>query len=226
MNNQKILVKFPTKSRAVQFLKTLEGWINKASDNSNIHYLISIDIDDKTMTNDVVEKAKSLAPNITVIKGLSANKIQACNRDIEEVKNWDIVILISDDMFCEAKGWDDIIRRDMAAKYPDTDGALWYYDGYQDRICTMSILGHKYYERLGYIYHPSYSSLFCDNEHTIVAGKLVGMKMKAVVIAKHQHPLWGGKCAMDELYKYNEGLHSIDKANYEKRLAINFGLTD
>jgi hypothetical protein len=218
----KILVKFPTRSRPEQFLKTLAEYYNKAKDNKNIEYLISYDLDDSKMTPNVIAKAKSLGGNIKMIGGHSKSKIHACNRDVEKARDWDIVLLVSDDMFIQVDEWDEILRYNMLKNYPDTDGCLWFNDSHQIRICTLTCMGKKYYERFNYLYHPSYKSLWCDNEFTEVAQKLGKMTYVNLKLVNHQHPCWGRKMQMDDLYRINEGFFKIDAENYNKRKAKNF----
>jgi hypothetical protein len=75
------------------------------------------------------------------------------------ISDWDILVVMSDDMVCVTHGWDDIIRQDMNENFPDTDGVLHYNDGNQKaNVMTMSIIGRKYYKRDGYIYNPEYQS--------------------------------------------------------------------
>ncbi len=218
----KILVKFPTRSRPDQFLKTLSEWYNKAKDNSQIDYIISYDKDDSKMTPSIIAKANSFGKNIKMVAGLSKSKIDACNRDINKPYKWDIIILISDDMFVQVNGWDEILRENMKKFYPDTDGCLWFNDSHQNRICTLSCMGRKYYERFNYLYHPSYKSLWCDNEFTDVANKLHRMTYINMKLVNHQHPCWGRAVPNDDLYRLNEGFFRIDAANYQRRKAVNF----
>lgn len=218
----KILVKFPTRSRPEQFLKTLSEWYSKAKDNSNIEYLISYDIDDSKMNQGVLSRAKNIGPQIKLVGGVSSSKIHACNRDMDKAGNWDIVLLISDDMFVQVNGWDEIIRDNMGKKYPDTDGCLWFNDGHQDRICTLSCIGRRYYDRFNYLYHPSYKSLWCDNEFTDVAQGLNKITYSTLVIANHAHPCWGKKMKFDDLYRHNESFFKSDSEIYRLRKATNF----
>jgi len=67
---------------------------------------------------------------------------------------WDIVVVVSDDQIPQGNGWDKIISDDMCENFPDTNGNLWYSDGYQPRINTQCIIGRKLYDYYGYIYHP------------------------------------------------------------------------
>lgn len=214
----KLLIKYPSRNRPYIFLNTLKKYIDKAVDLSKIEFLISIDEDDESMNHEVLDAVFALKADITIHKGKGISKIEACNRDIEKAKSkWDIVVLVSDDMECTADGWDEKIRRDMAKFYPDTDGCLWYHDGAQNFICTLSIIGRKYYDQFNYIYHPSYKSFFCDNEFTEIARNQNKIRSIPQMIVKHQHPSWGGKMQHDELYKKNDRFWSEDETNYHKR---------
>jgi len=175
------------------------------------------------MGNDIIDSAYMLDADITFYKGKGISKIEACNRDIEKAKsNWDIVLLVSDDMECIAQGWDDRIISDMQRNFPDTDGCLWYHDGAQQFICTLSCIGRKYYDRFGFIYHPSYKSFFCDNEFTDIAVKDKKINVIPRMIIKHQHPSWDGNMPDDELYRKNNKYWVEDEMNYHKRKSNGF----
>lgn len=214
----RILVKFPSRERPKQFLKVLNLLDEKAHDKNNINYLITLDSDDPTMAN--IESQIDVN-NVTISRGKSDSKIHACNRDMI-IGGWDIVILMSDDMVPVTDGWDSIIRGDMTKYYPDTDGVLWYDDGYQQRICTLCVMGKKYYDRTEYIYNPDYHSLFCDNEFTEVAIGLDKVKAFTTVLFKHEHFANNSKVKRDKLYDRNEALFNIDKQTYERRKASGF----
>jgi hypothetical protein len=220
----KIAVAFPTRTRPDTFLKMLDDYVQSSGNPDNVHYIVVHDDDDVTMTPGVLALARQSTKNITFVGGLSMNKIHACNRGIREYKcDWDILVLASDDMMPVAVNWHEVIIETMKVAYPDTDGCVWFSDGHQDRICTMSIIGRKYYERFGYIYHPSYISLWCDNEFTEVAMLLNRMSRHREVLFKHLHPMWTGEHSkMDALYHANEAYFKTDRANYTRRKATNF----
>ena len=221
-----LLVKYPTRARPQQFLATLRGWIEAACDLKDITFLCNYDEDDETMNLTVVEAALAINPSAHVIMqhGVNASKIAAFNNHMAEVQEWDVVLALSDDMFCRRKDWDMEIRNRMTFHFPDTNGCLWFHDGTKQRvICTMSCVGRKYYElHGGYIYHPSYRSFFCDNEFSDVArmaGKLVFIEHG---ISSHEHPAWLGGMKPDALYRRNNIHWQSDKLNYERRKAAGF----
>jgi len=222
----KILIKFPTRGRPDKFFAVLERYIAMADDVSKIAFLITADEDDATMNNpSVIEKLEKVKKKYKLAYnfGHSKTKIQAVNADMEKVSGWDIVLLASDDMIPVFKGYDSIIRDDMKEYFRDTDGVLWYNDGGQNNINTLCILGKKYYDRFGYIYHPDYISLWCDNEFTDVSRILNRVYKSDKIIIEHQHPVYQ-KTTYDELYVKNESYYNVDHETYDKRSAIGFDL--
>lgn len=222
MTKLKLLVKFPTRERGQKFLSTLKGYIDKATDNENIIYLISIDSNDLSMSDTVQQTAKSYHNNVVFFTGNSKSKVHACNRDIHFVNGWHILVLGSDDMICQVQGWDDILREEMNTNFPDLDGVLYHPDGYT-KLNTMCIMGKKYYFRFNYIYNPEYISLFCDNEFQEVS-QLLNKEFKSdKILFRHEHPVWKGE-KYDALMTKNESYYNTDNTTYNKRKAISFGL--
>lgn len=220
----KLLIKFPTRNRKDKFFKVLDLYYKNLNDSDNTIFLITCDHDDKSMNNEnVIEKLKSYK-NLTVVYGNSESKIHAVNRDMEEIKNYDILLLASDDMTPVVKGYDDILRDKMKEYYQDTDGVLWFNDGYQGKkLNTLCILGKKYYDRFNYIYYPEYKSGWCDNEFMEVSKLLNKCTYFDDVIIRHEHPDWGFG-DRDEIHSLNYRNLSHDKNLYLSRVKINFEL--
>lgn len=223
----RILVKYPTRQRPEIFLHRLREYVDGAADMLRITFLVSLDLDDVTMDEGVFRRAMDLHQNVILVGGNSRTKIEACNADVQSdgdvFGRWDILLLISDDMQLRLHHWDARIRRDMTERYLNRDGCLWYHDGTKQRVInTMSCMGREYYERFGYIYHPSYASFFCDNEYTEVATGLGKMTRFDTVIASHEHPAWNGGMKRDALYNRNNVYWKQDKENYERRKAAGF----
>lgn len=220
----KILLKFPTRNRPNKFLNVLKKYVKKMT-GDNYQIVVSCDTDDESMHDETVVEVLDRYKNLEVCYGNNKNKIEAINADMDQCTDYDIIILISDDMIPLQKGWDDIIRNDMKEHFPDTDGILWYHDGHRKDLNTLCVLGKKYYERFGYIYHPDYKSFFCDDEFTKVGDKLGKQKFIDNVIIQHQHPVWGYG-ANDELYNKNLTYWGEDEAMFKKREALNFELPE
>lgn len=188
----KLLIKFPTRGRPDKFFTVLDRYYYGAKRKDLTSFLVTCDADDPTMNNPTVRNRFLTAPysNMKVVFGHSKSKIEAVNADMNQASPYDIILLASDDMVPEEKGYDEIIRAKMKELYPDTDGVLWFYDGYREDFNTLCILGKKYYDRFNYIYHPSYKSFWCDNEFTEVANNLGKQTFIKKVIIRHVHPDW------------------------------------
>lgn len=217
----RILIKFPSRGRPEQMCKTFSKYVEFAEDPSNITFLVSLDRDDNTITNSSQRFMKLLHQDTHIVVGPPCGKIGAVNRDMDTAPTYDIILLASDDMIPIKKGYDRIIRDNMMKFYPDTDGVLFFNDGYRKDLNTLCILGRKYYERFGYIYHPSYKTEWCDNEFMQVANILGKQTYFDEVIIKHQHPLWTGN-QKDKTYTENDKYISLDSQNFAERKAAGF----
>ena len=202
----KILFKLPSRERPNRVFEVLDETVKHLKDKENFLFLLTLDEDDITMNNEEVKSKLSTYPNMNYIFGKSNSKIDAVNRDLNNFQEeWDILVLLSDDMIPIYPGFDEIIRINFNDNFPDFDGVTWFNDGYQKHnLNTLCILGKKYYNRFNYIYHPSYKSFYCDDEFTDVANKLNKQIYVDTVIIEHRHyTIINHNERYDELYVKN-----------------------
>lgn len=219
-----ILIKIPTRGRRAKFFAMLDQYLSLLSSPEHVEFLIVLDDDDMTMTPDMVNGRfdwlrKFYNVSITPIWGLSENKIHAVNRDTPET-GWDILVLSSDDMQPTRYGYDYIIRKDMETYFNDTDGILYYPDGFTN-LNTLPILGKKYYDRFGYIYNPLFKSFFCDNVFHEIGDILQKQYYSDIVLFRHMHPCNTGS-GWDELYERNNVSWTEDEELYKQMKYNNF----
>jgi hypothetical protein len=190
-------------------------------DDKTTKIIVTCDIDDVDMNQPHVKEVLGSYDNVKVCYGENKSKIEAINADLDG-EFFDIVLLASDDMIPVKKGFDVIIKQKMEEHYPDTDGILWFNDGYQGkRLNTLCILGKKYYNRFGYIYHPDYVSVWCDNEFMTVGNILGKQTYFDEVIIQHQHPDWGFG-GRDQIHQLNSKNERHDRELFNKRKKLNF----
>jgi len=217
-----LVIKFPTRGRPEKFISVLDQYIAKA--HEEVKLIVSCDTDDNTMNNkDMIARLK-LYSNVELNFSDNKTKIEAVNNNLAEV-DFDILLLASDDMIPIEDGYDALIKKAMQKCYPDLDGVLWFNDGHQGmKMNTLSIMGKKYYDRFNYLYHPSYTSLWCDTEFMDVANILEKQTYFDRVIIEHQHPDWGFEVQRDEIHQANAINNSADRQNYIARKLRNFYL--
>lgn len=221
----RILLKCPTRSRPQKVMETLTQYMKLANHPEQIGVAISCDDTDATMSRNLVheELNRILKPTAwhRIFTCPNRSKIQACNANMNEIDwEWDIVVLVSDDMIPHVQGYDDVIRTHMLARFPDTDGILWFNDGYRgEELNTLNIFGRKMYQRLGFMYHPDYKSFFCDNEISdLCRGELKDKCLYVPYpIIRHEHPGTGYTQNMDALYQHNNQYFYEDAKTYISR---------
>lgn len=215
----KIIVQLPTRERPDRFGTARLAMLNRATRPHDLRFNFVIDDDDNATERHIAHHVN--LHNTHVSKGPRTSKIEACNRGLPGNEPWDIVVLASDDMLCQVKGWDDIIRQDMQREFPDTDGCLWYPDGHQTNLCTLAVMGRKAFDRDGYIYRPEYKSLWADNEWTETWGERGKLWRSDQQLFTHVHPGWG-TAKMDRLYTFNNRFDKEDRDTYIRHKAQGF----
>jgi hypothetical protein len=223
----RILLKCPTRSRPQKVMETLTKYVRLAAHPERLGVAVSCDEDDPSMTRNLVREdlSKILARAAwnKIFFSRNTSKIEACNANMNEIDwEWDIVVLVSDDMIPQIQGYDDIIRNHMKARFPDTDGILWFNDGFQgEKLNTLCVYGRAMYNRLGSIYVPGYKSLFCDTELTDRCKGDLADKCQYVpyCIIRHEHPGTGYAQNMDTLYATNQRHWNHDMYLYISRKA-------
>lgn len=219
----KILFKYPTRGRADRFFQGLDSIVNNVADVDYYHVSVTLDEDDPVMNNRETIARIAEYKNVSIGWGLSKSKIDAVNRTMPDYQ-FDILVNMSDDMRFNIYGFDQMIRVDMNAHFPDFDGLLHYPDqDAKEFLATMYIAGRKFYERFGYIYHPSYKSLWCDNEVQDVAKMLDKYKYCGYQINVHLNPAYN-HLPKDEMFNRQQSDWNDDEKNYYERKARNFDL--
>lgn len=219
----RLMIKIPTRSRPAQFFNALNSYYNNLSGQIPVFFLITCDEDDKSMNNERVLNKLRMYRNLHIHFNRNKSKIDAYNKDIDSHSNFfDILLVASDDAYPIVKGYDKIIVDQMLKYFPDFDGVLNFYDGYAENLNTLPIMGKKYYDRFKYIYHPSYRSLYCDNELTIISRMLGKEVIFQETIIKHEHPANNQNVAYDSLYIKNDKWFNHDLNIFRDRRDNNF----
>lgn len=219
-----ILFKLPSRGRPERFFKALDSIVNNLATPYAYHISCTLDEDDPTMNNPHTKEKIEQYKNTSISWGLSKSKIDAVNRDMPDIE-WDILVVCSDDIYFNVYGFDEMVRIEMNQHFKNIDGFLHFYEkDSTTALCVMSIMGKKYYELFGYIYHPDYVSLFADNEATEVAKMLGKYIYINYAIMEHLNPAYG-YMERDEMFDIQQEIGwRDDRITYEKRKLKNFDL--
>jgi hypothetical protein len=221
-----LLIKIPTRERPEKFFEVLDLYYSLLSGKHNVAFLISCDLDDISMNNqDVIIKFKKYK-NLNFYYDYSKSKIHAYNRDIEKIKSFNILLLASDDMIPISQDYDDKIINFFNNVIGNYDAVIKFNElsNNYSELNTIPIIGHLYYKRFGYAYHPEYKSFFCDLEFTAISKILNKEYFFNESIIIHHNPIIMG-VEGDNLYEKNSKFFDIDKINFLKRYKNKFDLT-
>lgn len=227
-----------TRGRPKQARKAYDRWMQAASGEFNLEYVLSVDEDDESMPMVGLSCEKhDGAPMLnwpdtvkTVVGRSRPGPVDAYNRALY-ASTGDVIVQVHDDIE-PPKDWD---KQVVEAFGPNTSpngcanvGFLLHVDdGTGDKVnpdkpwlLTILVGTRAWFKQAGFFYHPGYPSVFCDDDVSQMA-----MKAGAVIEAKHikfKHA-WGGADG-DETYRraYAQENWETGRANYEKRKAAGF----
>jgi hypothetical protein len=186
-----------SRGRASQAEQTYRNWSQLLSMGDS--YTVAIEAD---QLNDYRHLPTLVVPSKTAISAfnLAAQVLSS------KFKESDIIIALSDDfpIPCDL----DLIRDAV-----DADGLLKTYDGVQNWIVTLPIMGAVYYQNKGYIYPPQYSHMFADTHITHEAEIEGKLQFRNDITIKHYHYSTGGS-AKDELNDRNDKTFVQGKITY------------
>ena len=221
----RLVIKFPTRNRPDKFKIVFGRYLTFLGGQNDVRFIITLDEDDPTMNNPEMQHwLDTQNAQIDYFYGQSKSKIEACNANLEGVDG-DVLLLASDDMMPVQMGYDDIIFSVFQNNFPNFDGAIKFWDGFrpkEDPLMTLPVIGFPLYRQFGYIYHPEYKSLYCDNEQTEVCAALNRLHSCDLCIIQHQ---WIGD-PFDALHARNENaeMYEVDGETFRRRAANKFNM--
>lgn len=225
----KILFKFPCRGRKEIFFSSIKSLTDNIRDINNYHISFTLDTDDEVLNNKEVIEELDKIPNSSVQWGLSKSKINAVNRDIPDI-DYDILIVWSNDMFATFYGFDDVFREYIyhaQNKQGDDDFLVHFPEPDSNHVLNvLYIATKKYIQRFGYIYHPSYKSLWCDNESLEVAKMLNRYHYFCIPgLYEHRNPAYHKYgIERDDMFNEQQSHWIEDENNFKERKKRNFDL--
>lgn len=181
----------------------------KSNADTQIEYILSVDTDDPALYEDFGECIILRMPNKSAIEAIN---------NAAKIATGDLLIVISDDFDCQSN-WDTKLINHIKGR---TDFCAKTIDGIQPTLITLPIMDRVYYERYGYVYHPDYQHMFCDQEMTAVA-IMTGKYIKFPILFEHLH-YSVGKSAKDAISLRNDATWQQGETLFNERLKTNFGI--
>jgi len=180
----------PSYKRPAQARQCFDAW----QDGGPMQWVVSLNDNDSM----AVEYLTAFGgTDAMLIQSPTSNMVMASNAAAKQATG-DILILVSDDMW-PIGDW----RGELTKAFSAIEGpvVLQLHDGIRDDIMTFPVMNRAAYELLGYLYHPSYISMFADNDLAETA-KALGIYHRCDArIVEHRH-YTNGKAANDATYQH------------------------
>lgn len=217
----RITILHPTCGRKEIAMKTMFKWLSLADKPFGIEYIFSVDNSDSDIWHSRIDLfPKTFSTTImscTVVKNDNRSAIDAIN-NAAKMATGDLLIVVSDDTDCQCN-WDTKLLNNIRGR---TDFLAKTVDGLQPTLVTMPVMDRIYYKRYGYIYHPDYKHMFCDQELTAVA-IMTGKYIKLPILFEHLH-YSAGLSAKDDINIKNDATWHQGETLFNERLKNNFGI--
>lgn len=210
----KISIIHPSRGRTEQAYNAFRTWTEKATDLGNIEYYMSVDIDEG---HKYAARFSNFMHAINICANNNRSAIDAIN-NAAELCTGDLIVVISDDFDC-FDGWDMELRKSVLGK---SNFCAKTNDGLQKTLITLPIMDRFYYKSFGYVYHPDYAHMFCDQEMTAVA-IMTGRYLQLPLTFPHNH-YTTGKFNRDAISIRNDNTWAQGDALFNERMESNFGI--
>jgi glycosyltransferase involved in cell wall biosynthesis len=210
----------PSRERCGRAREAIIHWLDNFSGTNSLEYILSIDSDDQ-QRQCYIDLCMEF--NLRLIINNNRSLVDAANNGCE-LATGDCFVLVSDDFGCPLN-WDKLLAEKIgnAEMYGVliNDGIT----GVDTQIMSLPIISKTLYQKIGYIYHPEFFSLWADNALLDVVN-LLNCKIHATdLIFEHYH-YSVGKSKRDHTYdrENSKQAHTLGQAAYRRLKERNFDL--
>lgn len=210
----KISLLHPSRGRPEKAFRNYMVWKDRQSGNHEVEHIMSIDSSDQSK-----HKYAEYFRYSRVIVNDNDCVVKATNHAAIE-STGDVLIYLSDDFMCPVD-WDELVvkefeneNRPLVLRVNDT---LQRFD---TPIITIPIMNRQLYARLGYFWHPSYKSMFVDEDLYWTSTSIGAVKNCPHLIFPHHHhsnPDVNKKAEWDETYRLSEANWDQGKETFRRR---------
>lgn len=213
-----------SRERPERMADVFKKWMKNAHSPSSIKTIISLDTDDPTIDQYISilnPIAKKYNTDLDIIVNDNVCTVEAINSGKPHI-NGDIIIVFSDDTDCFDE-WDKQI-----IEFAEPLSGIYIIktsDAIGETLITMPIFSKEYLDYFAYIYHPSYSHMFCDTELTCIAHLLDCIVDGNKFVFKHLHYTQEHR-ECDNIDKKNQLTFYKGMNNFINRMSNNFNIKD
>jgi len=202
----------PSRSRPQKSFETTSDWVSRAGVETEL--IVSVDRDDPYLRDySVLYEGKILVNDNKFV-------VQAANH-AAKVAKFDVMVYLSDDFKCFDNWGVEVMKHFEGIEKPlliKVDDKL---QAFNKDVLTIPIMNRALYNELGYFFHPSYNSMFCDQDLYWTAQNMRAIKLCPELVFEHHHYV-NGKAPKDQTYDRSTSNWNQGKHLYAERKLKNF----
>jgi hypothetical protein len=213
----KLLIKYATRSRPDRMFAIIDSVFNNADNPKDICLLLSLDHNDTLIYNKPV--LSRLEPylkkyNIKAFFGKRSSKIQAFNRDIEQIEGWKYLLHLTDFTEISSKGFDTRILNNMGRYTSNYSASFESLNSNGHHTNRIHLISKSCYESFGFIYNPKLKANFEEEEleHRVAKNML---RIEDIKIHRYVHPKWlylnYDKLLVENIKHWKEDLETLEE---------------
>ncbi len=217
---KELLIKYATRSRPERMFAIIKALFENADSPDNFTLLLTWDQDDLSTYNKAI--LTRLKPyfepcSIRLVASKPTTKIDAFNRDIDQIADWKYILHITDFTEIYSKGFDTTIINHMKKGR----GFLSYLSANSDgnNHHRLNVISRKVYDKFGFLYNPKLKSNFEEEEliHRCLSKTEVDHCLEP--IHRYVHPRWlyfsPDALLVKNIMHWQEDLETFEKLTYE-----------
>ena len=177
----------PTRQRPDNILRLCNSAFLNAKSPLQVEVVFYMDNDDNDhFVEETINLLQEEFSNVKYIKGDRINLSKMWNVCAENASG-DILMHCGDDITMNNQGWDEIVRN----AFQEEEDNIWLVYGndllQRERLATHGFYHRDWYETLGYLTAPYFSSDYCDTWNDEVAREIGRIKYIPSLITEHHH---------------------------------------
>lgn len=177
----------PTRQRPENITRLCNSAFLNAQSASQVEVIFYMDNDDNDhFVEETINLLQDEFGNVKYIKGDRINLSKMWNMCAEKAIG-DILMHCGDDITMNTQGWDKIVRD----AFQEEEDNIWLVYGDDllqgERLATHGFYHRDWYETLGYLTAPHFSSDYCDTWNDEVAREIGRIKYIPSLITEHHH---------------------------------------
>lgn len=186
-----------TRATPQRALETRAKWLQAAKRPQDVEHIFAFQDDDEASARELAQSVHVTTPAPPDWASSSVANWNAA----ASISTGEWLIVIADDLF-PTPDWDALLASDIAeTPNPTQPLAIQAHDGINsDWLLRHPIVNRSLYDARGFIFHPDFYGVFCDNDLTAWCFENAKVKMAQHFSVLHVHPISGAR-KHDEISK-------------------------